>query len=75
MIATIAVGIQDRPPTAPPGPWTSDYKIVDNSSFTKAITGVSSIVFAYCGTPGKLQVLLVSDVVRKNTSTTRIVYS
>lgn len=53
MIATIAVGIQDRPPAAPNVQnWVSDYKLVGNPSFTKAITAVSSIVFAYCGTPG-----------------------
>ncbi|KAE8362446.1 transmembrane amino acid transporter protein-domain-containing protein [Aspergillus caelatus] len=54
MMATIAVGIQERPPTAPKGrgPWVSDYKLVGNPSFVQAITAVSSIVFAYAGTPG-----------------------
>ncbi|KAE8408379.1 transmembrane amino acid transporter protein-domain-containing protein [Aspergillus pseudonomiae] len=53
-MATIAVGLQDGPPTAPKGdgPWVSDYKLVGNLSFTQAITAVSSIVFAYSGTPG-----------------------
>ncbi|KAL4735371.1 transmembrane amino acid transporter protein-domain-containing protein [Aspergillus similis] len=50
---TIAVGIQDRPSVAPhtQGPWTSDYKLIGNPSFTEAITAVSSLIFAYCGTP------------------------
>ncbi|KAB8204818.1 transmembrane amino acid transporter protein-domain-containing protein [Aspergillus parasiticus] len=54
MMATIAVGLQERPPTAPKGggPWVSDYKLVGNPSFTQAITAVSSIVFAFAGTPG-----------------------
>ncbi|KAE8135115.1 transmembrane amino acid transporter protein-domain-containing protein [Aspergillus pseudotamarii] len=54
MIATIAVGIQERPSAAPKGdgPWVSDYKLVGNPSFVEAITAVSSIVFAYAGTPG-----------------------
>ncbi|KAL4975816.1 transmembrane amino acid transporter protein-domain-containing protein [Aspergillus desertorum] len=49
---TIAVGIQDRPSEAPrtPGPWISDYKLVGKPSFTEAITAVSSLIFAYCGT-------------------------
>ncbi|KAL4913250.1 transmembrane amino acid transporter protein-domain-containing protein [Aspergillus aurantiobrunneus] len=51
-IVTIAVGIQDRPASAPQeGPWSSDYKIIGNPSFTDAITAVSSLIFAYCGTP------------------------
>lgn len=55
IMVTIAVGVQDRPPTAPKtdGAWISDYKLVGNPSFTEAISGVSSIVFAYCGTPGQ----------------------
>ncbi|RWA03402.1 hypothetical protein EKO27_g11703 [Xylaria grammica] len=49
---TIAVGVQDRPAAAPQdGPWTSDFKIVGNPSFPEAIAAVSSIVFAYAGTP------------------------
>ncbi|KAJ5110229.1 hypothetical protein N7532_002874 [Penicillium argentinense] len=53
MITTIEVGVQDRPPTAPmTDPWISDYKLVGHPSFTKAITEVSSVVFAYAGIPG-----------------------
>ncbi|KAL4794765.1 transmembrane amino acid transporter protein-domain-containing protein [Aspergillus venezuelensis] len=53
LIVTIAVGIQDHPAEAPagPGPWKSDYKIIGNPSFTEGITAVSSLIFAYAGTP------------------------
>ncbi|KAL0940401.1 transmembrane amino acid transporter [Colletotrichum truncatum] len=48
---TIAVGIQDRPAAAPQtGEFKSDYKIINNPSFTKAIASISSIVFSYAGT-------------------------
>ncbi|KAJ5464858.1 uncharacterized protein N7458_000544 [Penicillium daleae] len=50
-IVTIAVGIQDRPDAAPPGPWVSDYKIVNSPSFTDGISAISQFIFAYAGTP------------------------
>ncbi|KAF5254531.1 hypothetical protein FANTH_789 [Fusarium anthophilum] len=50
---TIAVGIQDRPAAAPQGGhWKSDWKVVGNPSFTEAISSISSLIFAYAGTPG-----------------------
>ncbi|KAF5575972.1 neutral amino acid permease [Fusarium pseudocircinatum] len=50
---TIAVGIQDRPAAAPQeGHWKSDWKAVGNPSFTEAISSISSLIFAYAGTPG-----------------------
>ncbi|GMG07211.1 unnamed protein product [Aspergillus oryzae] len=54
LIVTIAVGVQDRPPTAPQtdGPWVADFKIIGNPTFAQAITAVSSLVFAFSGTPG-----------------------
>ncbi|KAF4214630.1 hypothetical protein CNMCM8980_008156 [Aspergillus fumigatiaffinis] len=52
LTVTIAVGIQDRPAAAPQeGAWNTDYKIVNNPSFSEAITAISSLVFAYAGTP------------------------
>ncbi|KAJ5702183.1 hypothetical protein N7488_009731 [Penicillium malachiteum] len=52
MTVTIAVGIEDRPALAPKdGVWESDYKIVTSASFYKAISAVTTIVFAYAGTP------------------------
>jgi hypothetical protein len=51
LIVTIAVGIQDRPDAAPPGPWVSDYKIVNSPSFTDGISAISQFIFAYAGTP------------------------
>ncbi|KAJ5454757.1 transmembrane amino acid transporter protein-domain-containing protein [Penicillium daleae] len=46
-IVTIAVGVQDRPASAPQigGVWVSDYKIVASPSFSDAIAAASSIVF------------------------------
>ncbi|KAL2434881.1 Transmembrane transporter [Exophiala dermatitidis] len=50
---TIAVGVQDRPTAAPQeGPWSSDYKLFNNPSFAEASAALSSLVFAYSGTPG-----------------------
>lgn len=55
MMVTVAVGLQSRPSTAPKDqPWASDYKLAGNPSFTSAISAVSSLVYAYAGTPGKL---------------------
>lgn len=42
-----------RPAAAPQtGPWKSDYKIVGSPTFEDAISAISSLVFAYAGTPG-----------------------
>ncbi|KAJ5902871.1 hypothetical protein N7495_003399 [Penicillium taxi] len=52
MSVTIAVGVQDRPAGAPQtGVWKSDYEIVKSPSFSEAATGLSTMVFAYAGTP------------------------
>lgn len=52
MIVTVAVGIQVRPSAAPKDAvWVSDYKLVNSSSFTSAISAISTIIFAYAGTP------------------------
>lgn len=49
---TIAVGVQDRPASAPKdGPFVSDYHIVNNSGFSASISACSSLVFAFAGTP------------------------
>lgn len=48
---TIAVGLQDRPAAAPTDSvFVSDFKIINNPTFTKAISAISSIVFSYAGT-------------------------
>ncbi|CRK22476.1 hypothetical protein BN1723_002914 [Verticillium longisporum] len=45
LTVTVAVGIQDRPASAPQtGEWSSDFKIINHPSFTEAITAVSAIV-------------------------------
>ncbi|RAL07363.1 putative amino acid transporter (Mtr) [Aspergillus homomorphus CBS 101889] len=53
LTVTIAVGVQDRPASAPTtGPWESDYELFKKPSFLEAISAISSLVFAYAGTPG-----------------------
>ena len=48
---TIAVGVEEKPASAPPGKWTSDYKIIGNPTFVEGVTAVSTFIFAYAGTP------------------------
>lgn len=51
LVVTIAVGVQDRPSSAPQdGVWISDYQIVGSAPFSQSITAISSLVFAYSGT-------------------------
>lgn len=52
MTVTVAVGFQERPWAAPrEGPWTSDYRVINHPSFTDAMSSISSLIFAYAGTP------------------------
>lgn len=51
LIVTIAVAVQDRPDSAPKGPWKSDWKAFGSPSFTEAMTAISTFIFAYIGTP------------------------
>jgi len=53
---TNAVGVQDKPAAAPPGPFHSDWKAVGHPSFESAISACSSIVFAWAGTPAFFQI-------------------
>ncbi|KAI9695088.1 MAG: hypothetical protein M1820_008950 [Bogoriella megaspora] len=49
---TISVGVQDRPAAAPQtGPWQSNFKLFKSPSTAEALASLSSIVFAYAGTP------------------------
>ncbi|EXA43637.1 hypothetical protein FOVG_08542 [Fusarium oxysporum f. sp. pisi HDV247] len=54
-VVTIAVSIQDRPSAAPKmtlkDEWKSDYKLYNKPSFTEAMSALSTMVFAYAGTP------------------------
>ncbi|KAM0266423.1 hypothetical protein ACHAPA_006853 [Fusarium lateritium] len=54
-LVTIAVGIQDRPSAAPKinidHEWKSDYKLYNSPGFADAMTAISTIIFAYAGTP------------------------
>lgn len=48
----MAVGVQDRPAAASrDGPWASDWHATNSPDFAQAISAVSSLVFAYAGTP------------------------
>jgi amino acid transporter len=53
LILTISVGIEDRPSAAPqpPAPWQSDYVLFGSPTAAEAFAAISSIVFAYAGTP------------------------
>lgn len=53
---TVAVGVQDKPAAAPPGPFKSNWKGVNDPSFEAAISACSSIVFAWAGTPAFFQI-------------------
>jgi amino acid permease len=51
---TIAVGVRGQPgpsSNAFEGPLTSDYKLFKNPSFTDALGAITSLIFAYAGTP------------------------
>ena len=50
---TIAVGVEDRPASAPktPGPWHSDWTATTDSSFAEAMSAIATMILAYSGTP------------------------
>ncbi|KAM5349559.1 hypothetical protein ACJ41O_006064 [Fusarium nematophilum] len=50
-MVTIGVGVQDRPEAAPPGDWSSDWKLVGDPSFAAAASAISMFVLSYAGTP------------------------
>lgn len=53
LTVTISVGVQSGPAAASQeGVWVSDFKLVGNPSFTDAVSAISSLIFAYAGTPG-----------------------
>lgn len=55
---TIAVGVQDRPAAAPQeGPFKSDFKVIGDPTFEEAISAVSTIVFAFAGSPAFFSVI------------------
>ncbi|KAF2166681.1 hypothetical protein M409DRAFT_23312 [Zasmidium cellare ATCC 36951] len=52
LVLTIAVGLQDRPADAPQtGIFHSDYKITASPTPASAFSALSTLVFAYAGTP------------------------
>ncbi|KAF5000942.1 hypothetical protein FGRMN_1399 [Fusarium graminum] len=50
-MVTISVGVQDRPDAAPPGPWSSDWKLVGEPTFAAAASAISMFVLSYGATP------------------------
>ncbi|KAF2771223.1 hypothetical protein EJ03DRAFT_36941 [Teratosphaeria nubilosa] len=49
---TVAVGVQDRPAAAPQtGAYVSDFEIIGSPTVASAMSAVSTIVFAFAGTP------------------------
>ncbi|EME77359.1 uncharacterized protein MYCFIDRAFT_42408 [Pseudocercospora fijiensis CIRAD86] len=56
---TIAVGVQDRPAAAPQtGVYKSDYLLFNSeATFAEAISAVSTIVFAFAGTPAFFSII------------------
>ncbi|WVQ81555.1 hypothetical protein IAT38_003679 [Cryptococcus sp. DSM 104549] len=59
LIITVAVGIQDRPDTAPQvGPWDKDIAAVNHQgTFLGGMGAVSTVVFSYSGTPAFFNVI------------------
>lgn len=55
---TIAVGVQDRPASAPQeGPYASDYHITNTPKFAQAISAIASLILSYAGTPAYFQII------------------
>lgn len=59
LIITIAVGVQDRPESAPStGPWEKKiHAFRTDVTFLEAMGAVSTVVFAFCGTPAYFNVI------------------
>ncbi|CAG8267120.1 unnamed protein product [Penicillium olsonii] len=54
IIVTVAVGLEDRPASAPKtdGPWIPDWKVAGSPTFAQGIAAASNLLFAFSGTPG-----------------------
>lgn len=59
LIITVAVGVEERPEAAPStGPWDKDiHAFRSDGTFLKGMGAVSTVVFAYCGTPAFFNVI------------------
>lgn len=64
---TIGVGVEEKPSSAPAGEWQSDYKITNNPGFAEAASALSSLVFAYAGTPSFFSIVSEMKDPRKYT--------
>ncbi|WVQ75642.1 hypothetical protein IAR50_005271 [Cryptococcus sp. DSM 104548] len=55
---TVAVGVQDRPSSAPQtGSWDKEIKVINNPGFISGIATMSNIFFSFAGTPNFFNVL------------------
>lgn len=58
LVLTVAVGVQDRPASAPQeGPYESDYRITNQPKFAQAISAIASLILSYAGTPAYFQII------------------
>lgn len=58
LVLTVAVGVQDRPASAPQeGPYVSNYHITNQPKFPQAISAIASLVLSYAGTPAYFQII------------------
>lgn len=58
LVLTVAVGVQDRPASAPQdGPYVSDYHITNQPKFAQAISAIASLILSYAGTPAYFQII------------------
>lgn len=49
---TVSVGLTDRPASAPQeGPFVPDYEVIAHPNFAQTMSAVSTIIFAFSGTP------------------------
>ncbi|KAI7184602.1 hypothetical protein KC316_g7249 [Hortaea werneckii] len=64
---TIGVAVEEKPSSAPAGEWQSDYKITNNPGFAEAAASLSSLVFAYAGTPSFFSIVSEMKDPRKYT--------
>ena len=69
---TIGVGVQGHPPPQGGVIPQSNYKLFNNPEFSDAISAVSTIVFAYCGTPAFFNIVAEMREPRKYTTAVMI---
>ncbi|CED85509.1 Amino acid transporters [Phaffia rhodozyma] len=56
-IATIAVGVADRPPNAPAGPYDKRLRAIGDCTLVEGLGAIINVLFAYAGSAGFLPVI------------------